>query len=225
MARNDPFPSQWDTIQRDVLENKNFLRHATSHEELKDFAARHGIDTGLKFGAFKTILRTIGVDYDALRAQTLAARDEEYRAALDALTGAAPTVWLWAGGNINQAGEGSFAIVDEYEEALWFGKLFDTDRTFRHGDLLSAEQSAAEKALFIARKCFDAAGVTAGVAVVNSTCPDLDGDSLHHDAKHYGLRLVLEITDDDRAIAMAEVNGFRRWQDSDLAGVVKNCGH
>ena len=102
---------------------------------------------------------------------------------------------------------------------------FDTDRTFRHGDLLSAEQSAAEKALFIARKCFDAAGVTAGVAVVNSTCPDLDGDSLHDDAKHYGLRLVLEITDDDRAIAMAEVNGFRRWQDSDLAGVVKNCGH
>lgn len=225
MVKKDEKKEQWRDIQRDVLENKTFLRSVKDHNELKDFAARHGIDTGLKFGAFKTILRTIGVDYDALREATVAEQDKEFRAALEALTGQAPVVWLWAGASVDSAGNGRFAVVDEDEEALWFGKLFETDRTFVPGDLLTAEQSAAEKAIFIARKCFDEAGVKAGVLMLATTCPDIDRDGLTVRAAQLGVRLVLEITDDDRAICMAEVPGYRRWQDSDLAAVVKRYGN
>lgn len=225
MVKKDEKKDQWRDIQRDILENKTFLRTVKDHNELKDFAARHGIDTGLKFGAFKTILRTIGVDYDALREATVAEQDKEFRAALEALTGQAPVVWLWAGAALDRVGNGRFAVVDQYEEALWFGKLFDTDKTFVPGDLRSAEQSAAEKAIFIARKCFDAAGVTAGVLMLATTCPDIDRDALAERAAHVGIRLVLEITDDDRAVCMAEVPGYRRWQDSDLGSAVSVYGN
>ena len=212
--------NRWDEIDSIVAQHKRALKKATSHEPLKEFAKEQGFDNKQDFGKYKVSLRKIGVDYNELREETFKKRDEEQKKKLEALPEDAPTIRLWAAAQEGDDGEGSFAIVDADRNAVWYGRFFEDDHFRQAGDVVSGEISAAEKAVWVASRAFAAAGVEVGRLILETTCPDVYEEEMRASGARYGIAVDVRLTDDDRAVEMALVPGYKRWQDSDLAELV-----
>lgn len=212
--------NRWDEINAVILDHKTELKTASDYTVLKTFAETHGF-AGSKgdFAKYKHLLKKIGVNYDELRAQTFAARDSERAQALENLVNPA-TVELWVAALVDED-QGSFAIVDADHDTRWYGQIFADDRIYKAGDLISAEQSAAEKAIWLASKALEAAGENVGEVLLHTTCPHLEVDSLHAQGARLGVKVVIDIDDiDERAVTMAETPGFMSWKESDLSTLV-----
>ncbi|MDY3128146.1 MAG: hypothetical protein SOW59_08515 [Corynebacterium sp.] len=211
--------NRWDDIDTLITEHKTALKAAQSHLPLKEFAETHGLMNKGDFSKFKHLLKKIGVNYDSLREKAFQQHDAERAQALDDLTDA-PFVTLWAAA-CDDDGDGSFAIVDSDNEARWYGKLFDDDRVWKPGDLISAEQSAADKAVWIASQAFHQAGHDVGELRLITTCPHLDTTALAAQGVRLGVKVTVTVDDNDsRAVDMAEVPGYRNWKETNLAELV-----
>ncbi len=221
MALTTQDKARWAEIDSIVAEHKKTLKAATSHEELKSFAEEQGFMNEKDFGKFKFSLRKIAVSYEELRSATFEAADKERAEALETLPSDAPMVMLWTGAVEGDAGEGSFAICTEEDDAIWYGNFFDGDKVRVAGDLISAEQSVAEKAVWIAAKALEAAGYEQGRLYLHTTCPALDEAALRAQGARFGVAVEVEVNEDLRAVTMAEVPGYKRWQDNTLSDLVQ----
>lgn len=222
MALSQADKDRWAEIDSILAEHKTILKEATTHETLKEFAAEHGFNNQSDFGKFKHSLKKLGVNYDELRAATFAARDEQQAQLLDSLDDDAPWLALWVAAH-DEDGKAAFAIVSDDRDALWYGNFFDDDRIWVKGNLVSAEQSVADKAVFLASKALKQAGHELGRVEITTTCPDLDTTALKSSGARLGVAVELIVDDDDdRALVMAKEPGFKKWQDNDLASLVVN---
>ena len=212
---------RWKEIDAAVAKAKDELKAASSHEDLRRFAEQHGFFSKTDFPKFKVSLRKIGVYYEKVREETLAAENEKRAEELSNLAADVPRIRLWvAAQEVNN--EASFAIVDRDHNAVWYGSFFDGDRIREVGDLISAEQSVADKAIFVAGKALKAHGAPIGKLIIMTTCPDLNLSELETTALRHNLALEVVVDDADvRALDLAEAPGFHRYQDTDLAALVE----
>lgn len=222
MALSEKERKRWQMIDTIIAENKNELKQATTHTVLKEFAEEQGWMNKNDFGKFKVSLRKLGVDYEQLREETFKELDLKRAKELDALDDSAPCVYLMTGAvDDESSGTGSFAIIGEDGEAYWYGAFFGDDLTYNPGDLVSAEQSVAEKAVWFAAKCLREKGIECGRVEITTTCPDLDETTLKSRGVRLGVKVGVHVNDEDlRAVDMAEAPGFKKWQENDLASLV-----
>ncbi|MBZ8176209.1 hypothetical protein GSS88_00090 [Corynebacterium sp. 3HC-13] len=214
---------RWAEIDAVIQDNKTQLKSVATHEQLKEFASQQGWMNKADFGKFKVSLRKLGIDYDVLRQRTFDKENEKRAERVQQLDDDAPRVhFLCAAIEDTSSGDGAFAIIAEDGEALWYGGFFEDDKTRRAGDLVSAEQSVAEKAVWFAHKCFEEAGHQLGRLELTTTCPELDIEKLCAMGYRYGIAVDIQVDDDDlRAVHMAEAPGYKNWQENNLADLVE----
>lgn len=224
MALSAEEKARWSEIDSIIAEHKHELKAAETHEELKNFAEEQGFMNQSDFGKFKFSLRKIAVNYDELRTATFAQRDKERAEELSDLDDDAPLIQLWVGAVEGDDDSAAFAICNDDDDAIWYGQFFDDDRIRQVGDLVSAEQSVADKAVWLASKAREAADVTAARLYLYTTCPQLDEAALAATGARFGIAVEVIVDEDERAIQMAEAPGYKRWQDNDLAELVSVDG-
>lgn len=232
---NDADNARFNEIEGLVTtpDNKQRLIAAESATEIREIAGELGIDTSRDskdMGKFIYKLRIIGVDFPAMAKAEAAERRAGLADKADQLAERSddlPIVRLWSAAVEDAAdGSGAFAILDAEGTAVWYGAFssrFEKIRTA--GDLLSAEQSAADKAVYAASKARVAAGVDEITLWLTTTCPDLDENRLK--ASGARLSVAVDITVDDAdtdAVVMAETPGWRNLKnvtDDELAALVE----
>ena len=210
----------WDEIDSVVGAHKQQLKKATSHQELKGFAAAQGWMNEVDFPKFKVVLKKIGVDYDRLRQEFFDQEEKLNSAKLAELGPDAPEVWLWSGAVELDKGVGRFAIVNVEKEVVTYGGFFDDDQIRVKGDLITAEQSAASKAVWVAHKALEAAGYDSGRLHLSTTCPDLDVEQIKADGIRLSIDVHITVSDDMRAVEMAELPGYQKYTQFDLPTLV-----
>ncbi|MEL4211877.1 hypothetical protein [Corynebacterium bovis] len=216
-------------------ENKARLQAAQTATQVRDIAGSLGIDTSegsRDMGKFIYLLRKIGVDFVGLARDEAAARRAKRAEAAEELTcraGGLPRVRLWSAAV--ESGEdaestGAFAVVDAAGAVVWYGSFHpDYERIRQAGDLVSAEQSAADKAVYVAYRARQAVGVGEVGLVVTTTCPELDVHSLRLSGARLGVAVEV-VVDDENLVAVhaAEMPGWRGLKDvpdEELAGLVE----
>lgn len=214
--------------------NRERLRAAETTAEIRDIAAAAGVDTnrGSKdMGKLIHKLKLVGVDYPGMAKQEAAARNAdlaEKAATLDSKADDLSIVRLWSAAVESDTDQrGSFAILDAEGAAVWFDTFspkFERIRT--PGDLVSAEQSAADKAVYVASKARQAAGLDEVSLWLTTTCPELDTDRLKQAGARQSVAVeVMVDPDDTEAVEMAELPGSR-WlknvTDAELVALVES---
>lgn len=213
------------TIKQKIEANADQLR-TMDQPTLTAWAKVNGIDSRAGFAAFKKALLTIGVDYNALRAQRFAAKQE----AMTAAASASLTLYTDA-----KARTDRFAICDRKGEPVWFGKFFDNDRDY-DGEQSSGEMAAAKKAVWLASKVKETIGASAISLTLKvdaewlcwanevATGGKAGGKArpLGEMAQRYGIVLTVEHVPgvDNPADRYTVTTGFQKWQDTDLRGLI-----
>lgn len=208
---------QWQEVKDLVAQHADELKEMT-HADIKTFAKEHGLMTKSGFPKLKTVLKTKGVDYEALRDEAGEKRRQELDARAETIESDAhkgPTFTLHSAA-IEDGGQASFAVTDTQAQAVWYGKLFDDDRIWSSGDPVSAEQSAADKAIWIAGKAVALAGAEAGKLTLGVTHPELDVDELKRAGVRNNVAVEIVFEEDSSAVSMAATPGFMKWQEYDL---------
>lgn len=197
-----------------VPDNRRRFQAATTAAEVRGIATELEIDTRNDMGKLSAKLKQIGVNYPALRAVEREERDAEVAekaAELAECKDSLPVVRLWsAAAESDDGSEASFALVDADGIGTWFGQFWNDDKIRKPGDLVSAEQSVAEKAIYTAFKARKAAEVDEVCLWLTTTCPDLDVPMLRSRGARNGIAVDVTVDDaDNRAVAMAEATGYR----------------
>lgn len=216
---NDADNARFNEIEDLVTtpENKTRLQQAATADEIREIAGELGVDTSRDsrdMGKFIFKLKMIGVDFVAL-----AKADAEHNkqqlvvkaSRLDAHAHDLPIVRLWAGAVVNAADDsGAFAVVDAEGTALEYGGFASWEKVYTPGDLISAEQSAALRAVYIASRAREAAGVEEVSLWLTTTCPQLDQMRLKVSGARRNVAVDITVDDDDlAAVQMAESPGYR----------------
>lgn len=211
--------ARFDEIEALVTDpaNRDRLQAATTTTQIREIAAELGVDTSRDskdMGKFIYKLKLVGVDYSAMAKADAAARRAglaDKAAALADRADQLPVVRLWSAAVEDEStGTGSFAIVDAGNVALWYGPFSTRFERIRvPGDLVSAEQSAADKAVYVASKAAEAAGVSEVALWLSTTCPELDDAALKASGARLGVAVDITVDDDETAVIMAETPGSR----------------
>lgn len=225
MALTETDKKRWAHIDEVLAEHKAELQAATTHTPLREFATAQGWDNRSDFSKFKHSLRKLGIDYNQLREDATAEQEYQLADKAEALAEDIDEMEVLevstAALEDESTGQASYAITDAAGAALWYGKFFDDDRTRTAGDLVSAEQSVAEKAVFLASKVKQDAGLNRLHVAITTTCPDLDTRALAARGARDDVAVTVTVDDDDtRALDIAELPGYQRWKDNDLAGLI-----
>lgn len=213
---------QWQEVKDIVAEHLSDLKDM-DHTKIKDFATEHGLMTKSSFPKLKTVLKTKGINYEALREEASQQREQELEERAETLADDAaqgPEMSL-ASAAVEHEGQASFAVVDDEKQAVWYGRLFDDDRIWTAGDPASAEQSAADKAVWIAGKALKQHGTEAGRLVLSVTHPDLDTDALVKAGVRHNVDVTVRFEDDNAAVDMAQTPGYQKWQEYDLSQLIE----
>lgn len=215
------------TISQKVEREIEALRGMNNAARLA-WAKINGMDSRAGFAAFKKALAAHGIDYDAERRD---ARQEQ-AATLAAATAKSVTLFSDA-----KAKNDRFAICDAAGRPLWHGRFFDGDRDY-DGEQSSGEMAAAKKAVWLASKIAEAAGVSAIALTLKVDAewlvwaneamrPDWDGKTggkaaaLAAAAKRLNVALKVEHVRglDNPADRYTVEQGFQKWSDNDLAAL------
>ncbi|MGP9725300.1 hypothetical protein ACT3SZ_14925 [Corynebacterium sp. AOP40-9SA-29] len=198
--------------------NKERLVAAETADELRTIAEELGVDTSddsKDMGKFIYKLKIIGVDFPAMAKADAAQRRAGLADKAEAMAERAddlPFVRLWSGAVENeQDASGAYGIVDADGTAIWYGG-FSTrfEKIRKAGDLISAEQSAADKAVYAASKVREAAGLEEISLWLTTTCPELDEAALKTSGARLGVAVDITVDDEDEsAVRMAEAPGYR----------------
>ncbi|MGO1664889.1 MAG: hypothetical protein ACTHYO_14370 [Micrococcaceae bacterium] len=198
--------------------NKERLVAAMTADELRTIAEELGVDTSRDskdMGKFIYKLKILGVDFPAMAKADAAERRAGLADKAEALAERAddlPFVRLWSGAVENDDdASGAYGIVDAEGIAIWYGS-FSTrfEKIRKAGDLISAEQSAADKAVYAASKAREAAGLEEISLWLTTTCPELDEAALKTSGARLGVAVDITVDDEDEsAVRMAEAPGYR----------------
>lgn len=198
--------------------NKERLVAAMTADELRTIAEELGVDTSRDskdMGKFIYKLKILGVDFPAMAKADAAERRAGLADKAEALAERAddlPFVRLWSGAVENDDdASGAYGIVDAEGIAIWYGS-FSTrfEKVRKAGDLISAEQSAADKAVYAASKAREAAGLEEVSLWLTTNCPELDEAALKASGARLGVAVDITVDDEDEsAVRMAEAPGYR----------------
>ncbi|MFJ9370550.1 hypothetical protein ACIRRA_39850 [Nocardia sp. NPDC101769] len=209
MTTHEQLPTLVATVQPDA-----------GHSELYAWAAAHDL-TGPQSGTARRELRKIGIDYDALRQAAARKRLAELTAAASE---GVPSIHLAAAG---AAATNTYTVRDGQGGLLWQGTFHDRDRYHRKGDQVSADTSAATKAIFLASKARQLAKTDLARLHLTLTNPRVDTAVLVREATAWRLLLDIDIDiDDDPADPPVVTNGhefptFYDWNEADLAALIR----
>ncbi|MFC7429768.1 hypothetical protein [Nocardia tengchongensis] len=190
------------------------------HSELYAWAAAHDL-TGPQAAAARRELRKLGIDYDALRQAAARHRLAELTAA--AAEGV-PLIHLAAHG---AAATGTYTIRDGCGGLLWQGSFHGRDQYYRKGNQVSADTSAAAKAIFLAAKARQHARTDLARLHLTLTNPRVDTGVLVREATAWRLLLDIDIDlDDDPSDVSGVQNGcdvpaFRDWNEDEIAALIQ----
>ncbi|MGP6175487.1 hypothetical protein [Corynebacterium sp. A21] len=213
---------QWQEVKNLVAEHLSDLK-GMDHIQIKDFATEHGLMTKSSFPKLKTVLKTKGINYEELREQASQQREQELDDRAETLSDDAaqgPQMVL-SSAAVEHEGQASFAVVDGEKQAVWYGRFFEDDRIWTSGDPVSAEQSAADKAIWIAGKALKEHGASAGRLVLSVTHPELDTDALVRAGVRHSVDVTVRFDEDNAAVDMAQTPGFQKWQEYDLSQLIE----
>ncbi|MFC4125299.1 hypothetical protein [Nocardia rhizosphaerae] len=125
-------------------------------------------------------------------------------------------IWLAA------AGDGvsdTFAVCGAEGRALWYGPFLDADVDHPRGDGATARMSAAGRAIWLAGRAREDAGVEKATLHL-SVSTDLDAVTLACTASMAGLALDLVVTDDNPALDWCHAFGRLDWTAGPLTDLV-----
>lgn len=208
---------EWDQAAAAVQEAQEQLRAADT-AALRSWAEDAGLFTRSMWPKIKRELyKQLDRDYDALRTQ----ESEQVTDEVAEAAASAPLIELYAAGDER----GSFAVVGDGEETAWYGTFHAKDAIFRRGDQVSADDSAAGKAAFLAGKLREELGVPAIRLILHISNPGVDGTRIAAVAAKHGVHLAeLDITDENPASVWCEVPGHRAWQEIRLTDLLVDEG-
>lgn len=207
---------QWDRAAAAVADHADALRAASTHRDLRAWAEAQDLtDPASQWVKVKAELRKQhDIDYDQIRADTLAQESKALAEAGDD----APTITLCVAGD---AEVNSFAVcAADNDSESWYGEYHPNDRIYAEGDELSAEKSAADKAVFLAGKAREAIGADAVRLTILTTHPDLDAADLAATANRYRVIVDVEHTEQNPAVALTRAPGYRTWREIRLDRLV-----
>lgn len=204
------------------------FQDAESASEIRDIATELGMTLTKDSGDIPKLvlsLRTIQVDLPAMAK----AEQAELAAELVDRKDELPAIHLAAAAIQSDTEDdvASYAVVDAHNRAVVFGDLFDNDyeRIWTPGDAGSAEQSAADKAVYVAYRARKAADATMATLFLTTTYPDLDVDRLVASGSRMGIAVDVTVDHEHTAaVNQASTNGFKSISDrseSYLAALVE----
>lgn len=210
-------------------ENKQELKTLDTAQAVIDWGADRGVDILDKSDVGKYVhkLHLIGVD---LKSMWAADREEKTRTKLERLDEIAddmPRVDLWTaaiepGEDTDDEVPARYAVVDATSEALWYGDFHPDDFIRVPGDPDSAEQSVAEKAVYLAGLAHHEIGLDAVRLRIHTQHPELDTDRLCREGVRKDRMVAVDVVvdEDNRAEFMANLTGFRSLKQVDLDTVI-----
>lgn len=208
-----------EEIETLVTERDNVERFqaAETASEIRQIATELGLTLTKESGDIPKLvvsLRTIQVDLPALAkaeqadlAQQLVSRKDEL-----------PAIYL-ACAAVQSPDEdeiASYAVVDGLNRAVIFGDLFNNDyeRIWTPGDAGSAEQSAADKAVYVAYRARKAADEVMATLYLTTTYPELDVDRLVSSGARMGIAVDVTVDHEhEAAVIQAGTNGYKSISD------------
>lgn len=208
-----------EEIEALVTERDNVERFqaAETASEIRQIATELGLTLTKESGDIPKLvvsLRTIQVDLPALAkaeqadlAQQLVSRKDEL-----------PAIHL-ACAAVQSPDEdeiASYAVVDGLNRAVIFGDLFNNDyeRIWTPGDAESAEQSAADKAVYVAYRARKAADEVMATLYLTTTYPELDVDRLVSSGARMGIAVDVTVDHEhEAAVIQAGTNGYKSISD------------
>ncbi|WP_045821448.1 hypothetical protein [Williamsia herbipolensis] len=198
--------TEWETAEKAVDTAADKLKAMTTHTELYGWAKDNKLDSRALWPKAKTVMRQrLGIDYNAIRERVTAERAAEVAAAATD----APEIELWSAGDAEVA---SFAVCDATGEQSWYGEFRSDDRIYAFDDL-SAELSAADKAVFIAGKAREHAELSTIRLLLHTCHPDLDPADLAATASRHRVALSIDVDDQSPAVALCRAPGSHGWRD------------
>ena len=198
----------WDTAEQAVTDGAERLKAAADHRQIRAWAVEGGVATKNLWPKVKTELRKqLDIDYDQLRADTLAAEAADIEAAAQD----APVIELYCAGDDEVASYAVCAVADDHES--WYGQFHSKDVIYRPGDELSAERSAADKAIYLAGKAREKAGLDTVRLIVHTSHHDLTAEDLAGTASRHRVAVSIELSDQNPAIALCRAPGYRTWRE------------
>lgn len=201
----------WDTAEQAVTDGATRLTSASDHREIRAWATESGVATKTLWPKVKTELRKqLDIDYDQLRTDTLAAEAAQVAAAAQS----APLIELFCAGDDEVASYAVCAAADDHES--WYGQFHEKDLIYRAGDDLSAERSAADKAIYLAGKARDKAGLAAVRLLLHTSHHELTAADLAATASRHRVAVTIELTDQNPAVALCRAPGYRTWREIKL---------
>lgn len=205
------------TTKELVKQNEQALKILTTHTELRAWALQNGLDSAAGFSNFKKGLLEIGIDYEAIRSGITT---EQRKELISSIT---HEVTLFTDA---KASAGRYGICDVNGDPLWYGRFFDNDDA---GEQSRAELCAAEKAVWLASKIAEAAGLKAIKLILKTDAQWLvyqdhskqKGYVLTQKSKKLNIDLVVEWVPgvENPADKYTVCSGFQKWQDNNLASL------
>lgn len=200
--------SEWDTAEQAVTDGAATLRDAHTHRDIRAWATDAGVATKALWPKVKTELRKqLDIDYDQLRADTTAAESEQLAQEAEL----APLIELCCAGDSEVGTYAVCAAADDHES--WYGDFHAKDLIYRSGDDLSAERSAADKAIFLAGKAREKAGLQTVRLVLHTSHHELTAEHVASPAARHRVAVTLELSDQNPAIALCRAPGYRTWRE------------
>lgn len=205
----------WNTAETAVSGGAEVLRSARTHREIRAWADEAGVATKALWPKVKTEMRKqLDIDYDQIRDQTTAAEAAQVSAA----AASAPVIELCSAGD-GEVGTYAVCAADNDHES-WYGQFHAKDLIYRAGDDLSAERSAADKAIFLAGKAREKAGLDSVRLVLHTSHHDLTAADLAATASRHRVAVTVELSDQNPAIALCRAPGYRTWREIKLAALL-----
>lgn len=208
--------------------NKKELKELETATDILDWGANRGVDTldRSDLGKYTHKLKLIGLDVKTMWAEEKSERQEAKLTKLDEIAGEIPRVDLWTAaveaGDEHKALPARFAVVDATGEALWYGDFHPEDRVRVPGDPDTAEQSVAEKGIFLASLAHQAVELDGVRLRLHTQHPELDTDRLRNEGVYKDGMVAVDVVvdEDDRAEVMCGLGGYRALKHVDLATVI-----
>jgi hypothetical protein len=209
---------EWALAKEFVTEHRDeFSAPGITHGAI--FRAAKDADLNMIFPKIKTELRKqLKLDYDELRTQVRADREQELTAALEQLRESAqagPVLELWCDAIVadDPADGGAFAICGPEGEVIWYNAFHPKDTVFT-GTIESAATSALNKAVFFAEQVRQENGLDVLAVTVHYSEPDADLLSPTGYAIGHRLAVDFDLTKDlNPATGWTQEVGSKDWRE------------
>ena len=199
--------ADWAKAETAVREHADELRTLDTHTALYGWAKTHKLDTRALWPKVKTEMRKqLGVDYNEIRDRVVAERAAQVvESAQDA-----PLIELWSAGDAEVS---TFAVCNGDGTEAWYGEFHSNDNIYDRGDDLSAELSAAEKAVFLAGKALEHQGLEVVRLLLHTCHPDIDADSVAASAARHQVAITVDVAEQNPAVPQCRVPGYQSWHE------------